>query len=237
MAIDIASFKTYSGWPTEGTQAVGLLVIARSDPATTNVITIPKGTRFAVYKQGVQFETLEATEVGESQARIEILVRCTERVARGNIPLGQEWSSSLMGVTLSNPAAFTEGKDRIAGGLTAGLLAQSVSDANIQNHLNTAKAQVRTLCGFGKDDPDPDDIRFEHAVYCQSLYAIEQTSSQRITREMDFDGDLKERRSHFPRDGQLAESIRMKILNLIAPLRKVESFMPAAPNAQAVDMD
>ena len=114
-------------------------------------------------------------------------------------------------------------------GITARLVYNSVSDALIQNHLDAAKAQIRTMCGFTADDDDPEDVRFDHAVYCQSLYAIEQTSSQRITKEMNLNDIIKERRSHFPRDSVLREAIHRKILSLIHPFRKNLRFMPDVP--------
>lgn len=229
MPVTVDNFKNYASWPIAGTAAVGLIVIARTDPASTNIIVIPQGTRFEVHKQGVTFQSLERAEIGESRSQIEILVQDIQTRTRGNIPANQAWYSYIKGVTISNPAAFSQGEDNITGGMTASLLANSVSDSNIQNQLDVSTSQVRDMLGLKDSEDLPANIRIDHAVYCLSLYYIEQTSSQRVNKEMKINEFATERRSHFPRDGQLAESIQRKVLNLIAPFRKNERFMPNVP--------
>ena len=135
-----------------------------------------------------------------------------------------------MAISIDDFKTYSQWKnDEGETGITSRLVASSVSDTLIQAHLDAAKAQIRTMCGFTADDDDPDDVRFDHAVYCQSLYAIEQTSSQRITKEMNLNDIIKERRSPFPRDNVLREAIHRKILSLIHPFRKNLRFMPDVP--------
>ena len=81
------------------------------------------------------------------------------------------------------------------------------------------------MLGLKDDEAMPESIRIDQAVYCLTLFYIEQNSSQRINKTVDFENEIVERRSHFPRDGALREAIEMKILGLISPFRKTERFM------------
>lgn len=233
MAVTVSGFKQFASWPTPGTPSVGLVVMTRTDPADQTVIDIPKGTDFYLPTNAAHFRTLARAIMNESQTQIELLIQNTQNGARGNIAAGQRWGnapykpegSRITGVTLSNPAAFSQGKDSLPGGITAKLMAQETDDQKVQNFLDVSTSQIRTMMGLNEDEDLPVAPRIDHAIYVWCLYLIEQNSSQRINKTMDIQGFIIERRSHFPRDGQLREAVEMKVLGLISPFRQTARFM------------
>ena len=232
MAGTVSGFKQFASWPVGGKQAVGLLEITRTDRRDQTVVSFPKGTRFGVASLGLVFTNLEDAEINESQTQIELLVRCQTEGIAGNIATQQQWQlpvrpdkSRATGLTIANTTAFSEGVDARAGGMTAGLMQAETDDQKIQNFLDVSTLQIKTMLGLKDDEDMPESIRIDHAVYSWCLYLIEQNSSQRINKTMDLDGQIVERRSHFPRDGQLREAVEMKILGLISPYRQTARFM------------
>ena len=211
-------------------------MIQRVNQADQTVIPFPKSTRFGIASLGLVFTNLEDAEINESQTMIELLVQCQTEGIAGNIAAQQQWQlpikpdeSRVTGLITTNPNAFSQGVDQQSGGLTANLLSNEVSDQKIQDHLDAATAQVRDRLGLKADEDMPISIRIDQAVYCLSLFAIEQTSSQRVNKEMRLDDFVTERRTHFPRDGMLREAIDRKVLSLIHPFRKNLRFMPDVP--------
>jgi len=232
MPTSVNGFKNFASWPVAGQRSIGLVMIQRVNQADQTVILFPKGTRFGIASLGLVFTNLEDAEINESQTMIELLVQCQAEGIAGNIAAQQQWqlpvrpdNSRATGLTLSNPNAFTQGLDAQRGGMTAQLMANEVSNEKIQNFLDVSASQIRTFLGLKESEDLPVALRIDQGVYTWCLYLIETNSSQRINKTMDFDGEITERRRHFPRDENLRHSVEMKILGLISPYRKTERFM------------
>ena len=126
-------------------------------------------------------------------------------------------------IIATNPLAFTRGDDAIKPvSLTDRL--NDPPDAVIQSQLDVSMAQIKNMLGIDADAEPPDAKPVERACYLLAQFYLENRSTQGKSSSVDVD-PFKETKTTYYRS-QVKEAITQEILNLIAPYRDNEKFMP-----------
>ena len=225
--LDFKRFADYSAAAVPPKAALGILKVARTDPASQNIIQVPAETRFSS-GGGLNFKSIEPETIHESAKFIPVSVIAEIPGAAGNIAAGQDWSSALAGVTITNQAAFAGGADGSPavneGRFFAAEKILQPEDGIIESCLETAKTQILGALGLGDDAELPDKPPIDHAVYLWAKFLLENRAMQERMTETDFD-QLKQSKTDYHRMDRVRDAVYQEILILIAPYRNNLAFM------------
>lgn len=206
--------------PTEARGSAGIVVLTKT--SLNAVIEVPANTIFST-DQGISFKTTEPFTISESEAFKPIGVVSTGVGLSTNIPANQVWTTALAGVTVTNPADFSQGQDADPGVPSGDQLVDWIppSDDVLQNNLDLAKKNVLTKLGNPKELPD--DPAIDRSVYLFAQFYTQNTNTQEIKTGFQGDGISKEKTEYYR--GRIFSAINVEVNNLLRPFIDVGKFM------------
>ena len=225
MAVSLLAFKKFAKIyvpPTLASSSVGIIVLTKTNPSS--VIDVPVDTVFST-DQGIDFKNQEQFTISESELFKPIGVISTGQGQNQNIEANQTWATSLVGVTVTNPAPFTQGKDSDPGVPTSEHLVDWIppSDDVLQANIDLATQNVRTKLAYAEDDDLPDKPGVDRSVYLFAQFYSQNTTTQETITSFKG-GDIEKTKKEYYRE-RVFRAINREVDNLLAPYINVEKFM------------
>lgn len=226
-------FKRFCGFyvgqvPAE--KATGLLLLVRTDQADETVVNLPTGTKFMA--KGLAFESSQAEDLNESLKQITLPVQSVLGGVAGNLPAGQNWTSSLSGLDISNPSAFQGGVDakaEVLGSNAQKLRSFDVPDSVLQMCLDTSIGVIKGMCGLEQTSDLPVASQIDYAVLLVAKLFLNfkdvlfsQSEGNIDVGEMNFE----EKRGYVE---NLNKAVYMEVLGILSPYRDVSKFITQVP--------
>ena len=228
----IDRFKAFAGWPTDGKQAVGLIVLTRINDEDQTVIPLPQATEYLSLPSYI-FVSPNDNEINESQSMIEIPVIARDKGFSYNLPARSLWKNTK-GLMISNPAPFTGGSDDAeVSDIGDYLIRRNMADHVTKNHIDISKDIVKDMLGFDKTEELPQVTRIETAVFTLTLFLLKNRHIEK--REVSFnlaDSFFSDNTSNAYLS-LLEKHVYKRVVSLISPYRRIYKFVPPYTQQEA----